>query len=466
MDIVAQMKKFVEPKSVALIGVSREPMITHGIIVDVLTNLIECGYQGKIYPIHPQANEIQGLKAYATITDAPEGIDLAVINLPRELVPGVVGECVNRGIKAVTIITQGFADANDGKGKQLQREIDQVIKGTDTRVLGPNTFGTANAFINFSSSFWETQMEEIPVGFMCQTGIFFTSLAGLKFVGKAIDLGNGSDVDFSDGLAYFEQDAQTKVITLHIEGMRDGKKFLKVANRVAHKKPVVALKTGRSLAAAQVAQSHTGSLVGKDEVWDVALKQSGIIRVSDIEELGDMTRALYMLPLMKGRKIGVVTGTGGFGIMSVDACQRFGLEVAKLSSPSLERLSALSPSWQDIGNPADIWPATGVAKKGSVFEILEMAVKSFLDDPGVDAVLCIFGAFRPALEIKFYHQLVEQRAKSHPDKPLVFYFYGPLANEVKTKLEKISKTLVFPSPDRAIRALGHLADYSEFRMKP
>ena len=462
MNVVAQMKKFVEPKSVAVIGAPRSPMTIYGTVVDVITNLVGCGYQGKIYPIHPQASEIRGLKAYASITGAPEDIDLAVINLPRDSVPKIVKECVNKGIKAIIIITQGFADAGDAQGKQLQREIDDAIKGTGARIVGPNTFGTANAFINFSSSFWGTEMSKIPVGFMCQTGVFFVSLAGLKLVGKVIDLGNGSDVDFSDGLAYFEQDAETKVVGLHIEGMRDASRFLKQANKVACKKPVVVLKTGRSEQTVRAVQSHTGSLVGRDEIWDVALKQAGLIRVNDVEELGDTIRAFYTLPPMMGRKIGIVTWTGGFGIMGLDACQKSGLEASKLSLAAVNRLSALSPSWQDIGNPADIWPAVGVAKKGSLFEVLEIAMETFLNDPGVDAILCILGAFTPAIEINLC-QLVEQMAKSHPDKPLVFYLYGPFANEIKNKLEGTGKTLVFPSPDKAVRALGHLADYSEFR---
>ena len=463
MDIVAQMKKFVEPKSVAIIGVPRSPMTIYGIVMDVLTNLVSNGYQGKIYPIHPKASEMRGLKTYPTIADTPGDIDLAVINLPRELVPGIVEECVNKGIKAITIATQGFADANDDQGKQLQREIDGITKGADARVLGPNTLGTTNAYINFSSSYWETQMEKIPVGFMCQTGAFFVSPAGLR-IGKVIDLGNGSDVDFSDGLAYFEQDAETKVIGLHIEGLRDAARFVKQANQVTRKKPVIVLKTGRSEQAARAAQSHTGSLVGKDEIWDVAFKQAGVIRVGDIEELSDTIRAFNMLPLMKGRKIGIVTWSGGFGVMGIDACQRAGLEIAKPSLTTIDHLTALFPFWQDVGNPADIWPAVAVTKKASLSEVQEIAVKTLLDDPVVDGVLSIIGYFTPASEVGLC-QLVEETAKSYPDKPLVFSIYGPFANEAKDKLEKTGKTVAFSSPDRAIRVLGHLADYSEFRLE-
>jgi acetyltransferase len=212
VDVVAQIRSFLEPKSVAVIGTSREPGRIGSIIFDVLPNLIGYGYGGKIYPIHPSHSEVHGLKAYATVAVVPENIDLAVINLPRDLIPGIVKECVNKGINAIIILTQGFADADDDEGKRLQKEIDDAIRGTKTRILGPNTLGTANPYIKFSSAFAKAQMDEIPVGFMCQTGVFFMSLAGLKLMGEAIDLGNGSDIHFSDGLEFFEQDADTRVV--------------------------------------------------------------------------------------------------------------------------------------------------------------------------------------------------------------------------------------------------------------
>lgn len=463
MDVVAQMKKLLEPKSVAVIGVSRAPMIIRGATFDVLTNLINSGYQGKIYPINPQASEIQGLKTYANIADAPADIDLAVINLPRDSVPGIVRECIGKGIKAITIVTQGFAEADD-EGKRLQREIEHIIRGTDTRILGPNSLGTANGHINFNSSFVAAQIDKIPVGFMCQTGIFLIGLTGLKLVGKGMDLGNGCDVHFVDGLEYFEQDPETKVVGLHIEGMKHASRFLKVASRVTCKKPIVALKTGISQQAAQAAQSHTGSLIGRSEVWSAALKQAGMTKVNDIEELSDTVSAFYTLPPMRGRRVGIITVTGGFGIIGIDACHKHGLYTAKPVPGTINRLSALYPHWQNPDNPADIWPAIQIAKKASPFKVLEKATIALLDDPGVDAVLCILYAISPAFTIDL-HQLVQKAARSHTDKPLVFFLYGPFATEVKDKLEANSKTMAFPSPDRAMRALGHLADYSEFLAK-
>lgn len=464
MDVVAQIKKFVEPESVAIFGVPRSPMaVTGGGTLDVLTSLIKQGYQGKIYPIHPRGGEIQGLKAYASVMEVPANIDLAVINLPRDLVPGLAKECVNKGIKAVTILTQGFADADDDEGKQLQRQIDDFARGTGTRILGPNTLGTANAYINFSSAFMETQMEKNPIGFMCQTGVFFMSLAGLKLMGKAIDLGNSSDIHFSEGLEYLEQDAETKVIGLHIEGMRDSARFLRVACRVARRKPIIALKTGRGELAARAIQSHTGSLAGGDEIWDAAFKQAGVIRVDDVEELTDTLRAFYKLAPVKGRRVGIISYTGGFAVMGVEACQKYGLEVAKFSPQTISVLGEILPSWQGVGNPADLGPAVMVRKLPAI-ETLETVVKAILDDPGVDAVLGIFGVFGPSVGATYY-QVAEKAAMSHPHKPFVFYFYGPFVAEALGEFHAKDCTMAFPSPNRAIRALGHLADYSEFRMK-
>ena len=460
MGVVEQVKQFMEPKSVAIVGASRR---TGEEAFNILENLLGYGYEGRIYPVNPNTSEILGVKTYPNVEGLPEKVDLAVISLPRSLVPGVVKECVAKHITAITIVTQGLADANDAEGKRLQEEIDSLIKGNQTRILGPNTFGTANANINFSSSFIAAKMERKPVGLICQTGAFFEGFANLRLLGKGIDLGNACDIGFADALEYFEQDAETKVIALHIEGIKDGRRFLTVLKRVAKKKPVVALKTGRSGQAAQAAQSHTGSLTGRDEIWDTALRWAGVTRATDMEDFCDAMRAFCVLPLMRGRKIGIVTYTGGYGIMGADACAKFDLELAELSPATVDRLSAMSPPWLAIGNPVDIWPGTMISRH-SLLEMEEAAVRNLICDEQISAVLCIFNLYKPALYIEL-RQLVEEVTRDYPDKPLTFHLFGPLGDEAKSELERTSRTLVFPSADRAIRALAHLADYSQSRAK-
>ncbi len=459
MNVAEQMKKFVEPKSVALFGVSRR---TGEGAYNILEHLLSYGYQGKIYPINPNATEILGVKAYSRVADINDEIDLAIINLPRSLVTRIIKECVGKGIQSIIIVTQGFADANDGGGRRLQKEINEFIEKSGVRILGPNSLGTANPFVNFSSSFIKVGMVKVPIGIVCQTGAFF-GFVELRLLGKGIDLGNACDIDFADSLEYFEQDIETKVVVLHVEGLRDGNRFIEVASRVAQKKPVIALKTGRSEYAAQAVQSHTGSLAGADEVWEAVLKQSGIIRVGDVEELGDSATAFSLLPLMKGKKIGIVSASGGLGVMTVDACHRFGLDIAKLSPITVERISALAPSWQSVGNPVDLWPGFMVLKQ-SLTKILTEGIDAVLSDYEVDAVLLIWGVPTRQTCTHLCH-ILTKLTEAHQDKPLVCCLVGACAEEAKHMLEATGKIIVFYTPDRAIRALARLAQYSAFRRR-
>jgi len=458
MNVVEQMKKFVEPKSVAILGASRR---TGESALNILENLLSYGYEGKIYPVNPNATEILGLKTYPHVTNVNNEIDLAIISLPRSLVPGIVQECIEQGIQSIIIVTQGFADATDEEGKQLQKEIDKYVKKNRVRILGPNSLGTANAFIKFSSSFVRLDMAKVPTGIICQTGALFTRSRELTFIGKSIDLGNACDIDFADVLEYFEQDDETKVVALHIEGIQDGKRFLKAASHFARRKPVLALKTGRSEYAAEAVQSHTGSLIGSDEVWEAALRQSGVIRVSDIDELSDSVRAFSLLPPMKGRKIGIVSISGGLNIMSIDACHKFNLEIAKLSPITTKRINALTPSWQSVGNPADIWAAYMVAKQ-PLTKVLTETIATVLSDSEVDALLFMWTVTTHQTCIELC-QVLTKLTEAQPDKPLVCFLYGPHAAETKHRLEATGRIMVYPSPDRAIRALNHLAQYSVFR---
>jgi len=458
MSVVEQVKKFVEPRSVALFGVSRRAG-EHAF--NILENLLSYGYQGRIYPVHPSAAEILGVKAYSRVADIGDEIDLAVINLSRDLVPGIVKECIEQGIQAIVIVSQGFSDATDEEGKRLQEEIGELIRRSGVRILGPNTFGTANPFINFSSSFMKLDMVKMPVGIICQSGIFYAGFPEARFLGKGIDLGNACDVDFADGLEYFEQDDEVRVVGLHIEGVRDGRGFIEVARRLAQRKPVLALKTGWGKYAAQAVQSHTGSLVGEDATWEAVFRQSGVIRVSDIDELGDSVRGFSVLPPMKGGRVGVVSSSGAVGIMSIDACDKFNLEVARLSPVEVNRVSGLFPSWQSIGNPLDIWPPIGVSKY-SLTEVVTEVTDTILSDYEVDAVCFIWWVWTHQICNDLY-QILAKLAKVHQDKPIVCCLFGAYAEEARNRLEATGRIMVCHTPDRAIRVLGHLARYSAFR---
>jgi acyl-CoA synthetase (NDP forming) len=457
MEAMKIMKQFMEPHSVAIIGVSR---YTGEGAFNILENLLGYGYQGSIYPINPSANEILGLKTYSSISEIADNIDLAVIATPRTLVPQLVKECADNNIKAIEIVAQGFADALDEKGKQLQKEIDNIARASQVRILGPNTFGTANAFLNFSSTFIRIEMKRQPIGIICQTGAFFIGFSELAFIGKGLDLGNACDVSFSEGLKYFENDSETKVIALHIEGMRDTKAFVSISRDITRKKPILALKTGHSEQAAKAVQSHTGSLAGRKEMWQAAFKQAGIVQASDLEEFIDLTRAFSVLPLMKKSKIGVATISGALGVMTIDTSQNFDIRIDRLSPNTQKLLNMMAPSWLRVSNPLDIWPI--MIETQPITKLMVDGLEALLADHELGAVFFIGAAFDESWATNLCKFLTELAA-AHQDKPLVCSIYGPSAGQTINEMQDAGKVVGFPTPERAIRALARLNEYSRLR---
>ena len=463
MDVVAQLKPFFEPKSVAVVGANPN---SGELAFNLVENLAQNGYRGRVYPVNPNYTEILGQKCYRNLEEIPGDVDLAVILTSRNVVPNIVKQCGEVGIKAAIVVGQGFAEAEDEEGKRLQQRVAEAARKGGVRVLGPNTFGSANAYINFSTAFHkQMDMKKWPVGVISQSGLFFGTIGRLRLIGKGIDVGNTCDVDFADALEYFEHDHEIKVVVLHIEGINNGKRFKEVAQRVARKKPVLAMKTGKSERAAHAAQSHTASLIGDDAVWDAVFKQCGIIRARSLDELGDLVRAFLYLPLMRGRGIGIATGSGGIGIMSMDACAEHNLEVAELSPWTKRRLKAMSPSWHMIGNPLDTWPIVMLAPR-PLAETFKALVTEVLRDSHVNGLLFFGGAWFEHLTPPIT-QVITELADAFPAKPLAFCFcegwlYDIRARDLSEKLEQIGKGAIFSNPDDAVRALARLADRYEF----
>ena len=463
MGVVAQLKPFFEPKSVAVVGANPN---SGELAFNLVENLAQNGYRGKVYPVNPNYSEILGQKCYSNLKEIRGEVDLAVILTSRTVVPNIVKQCGEKGIRAAIVVGQGFAEAEDEEGTRLQQRVVEAARKGSVRVLGPNTFGSANAFINFSTAFLkQTDMRKWPVGVVSQSGLFFGTIGRLRLIGKGIDVGNTCDVDIADALEYFEQDAQVKVIVLHIEGINEGKRFKEVAQRVARVKPVLAMKTGRSERTAHAAQSHTASLIGDDAVWDAVFKQCRIIRARSLDELGDLVRAFLYLPLMRGRGIAIATGSGGIGIMSMDACAECNLEVAELSPGTRRRLKAMSPSWHRIGNPLDTWPIVMLAPR-PLAETFQALVTEVLRDPQVNGLLFFGGAWFERLTPPIT-RVITELADAFPEKPLAFCFcegwlYEIRARDLSEKLEQIGKGAIFSNPDDAVRALAGLADRYEF----
>jgi acetyltransferase len=446
MVVAKPLELFLKPDSVAVIGASRR---TGRGSFNIVENLLELGYRGQIYPVNPIADTILGLKVYNSVKALPQDVDLGVVMTARETVPKIVSDSADRGIQAFIIITEGFAEA-DEKGKELQSEIAEIAKKKGARIIGPNSLGIVNGIYRFSSSFTLSSLKTEPVAFICQSGGFLEGFSGFTF-GKGIDLGNMCDIDFIDALKYFEHDPETKVIALHIEGLKEGRKFLHVARQVRRKKPVLVLKTGRSESGTRTAASHTGSLTGRDEVYRAAFRQAGLIQVSNVDELGDIARAFLDLPLPKGNRVAIITPSGAAAAMSLDAMEDYGFEPAKLMPETVNSIRGFFPVWSQPVNPVDVM-AAGV--RHGYKKVYRSSLNATLEDNNVDAILCIAGF--PTLK-------TIRAATSGMSKPVVAWVLGEWGENLLSTLRETGYRAVYSSPERAFRALAALRYYSDKR---
>jgi acetyltransferase len=462
MHIVEQMKLFMEPRSIALIGVSRSAGDS---TLSPLRNLLDYGFCEKVYPVNPGADEILGIKAYPSLQHIPDEVDLAVILTPRATVPDIVKECTQKGIKALIVVAQGFADS-DNEGKALQDNMVKIARQGGARIIGPNTFGVANAFTNMCTGLPRFKLGKTPVGVICQTGLMFCGASKFRF-GKIVDLGNACDVDAADALEYFEDDPDIEVVVLHVESIRNGKRFIEVATRVAKKKLILTVKAGRSEYGAKAAQSHSGSIVGRDEVYEAAFRQCGVIRVNDLEEMEDVALASLRMPPMRGKQVAIMTWAGSTGVFAVDACEKYGLKMAELSPATLNKLRCLSPPpWLPIGNPVDIWAIIGLLgfDPGTFKTKFKTILEALLDEKDADAVVVIIPDFLELFSSEDFDisPLVLEAANTFKPCPIAFSVVGP-EGELVSRLEQVGKVPVFPTPERAVRVIARLRGYAEFR---
>lgn len=451
------IKNFLEPATVAVVGASRR---TGEDNPNVVANLMNCGYKGKIYPININAKEILGFRTYSNVKMVPDEIELAVIATPRDTVLQVVKDCVDKKIRAIVILAQGFGDS-DEVGKLLQAKIVDTARKGGARIMGPNTLGSSNAYLNFTTSFRPLLMEKVPIGLICQTGSLVMGFPHFKFIGKCLDLGNAADIDIVDALEYFCTDPQVEVIAMHMEGIKHskGKRFIMVAKEAVRRKPVIVLKTGKSERGARAVASHTGSMSGTDSIYSGVFKQCGIIRANDIDEFTDLCRAFLSLPLLCDNRIGVITGSGGIGIAVTDICEQSGLRLAKLSNNTISGLQKFFPAWFSVDNPLDIAPAATIMGHPRQ-QTYRMALRYLLRDENVDAVIFVghpispgesWNPSRPAIEV----------GREFPQKPILFWLYGHYAQKVSTQIEKESTLMVCPSVSRTVKILHSLWCYSQ-----
>jgi len=380
---IVAMERLFSPSSILFVGASNSLGKWGGL---VLRNLLDGGYEGKIYPVNPREERVQGCKAYRSVLDVPGPVDLAVFAIPAPLIPDAISKCARVGVKAGVVVTAGFAELGE-EGEALQEEMVSRAREAGMILVGPNGQGISVPSKGLHPWFPRFRPKPGAIGIASQSGNLCTVLsAQLAEFGlgcsKVISAGNCADLGWPDYLEYFRRDPETKVILLHVEGTGDGRGFLRFARRTAMEKPVVVLKTGRTNAGRRAARSHTGVMAGSEELFDDLCRQAGLIRAETTEDAVLAAAALLTTPLPMGRRVGIVTGGGGLGVMAADACARLGLDVVQFSEALIDRLRPHLPPWWSPNNPVDLVGGLGYAGPADLIPIL-------MESREVDGVIVI-----------------------------------------------------------------------------
>jgi acetyltransferase len=452
-----------EPESVAIIGSFRKGVFGGYVVVK---SLLKAGYGGKIYPVNPSYEEVLGLRVYPSIDETPGTPDVAVIMINARNVPEVFDQCARRGIRAVILVADGFAERNS-EGALLQDRIVATAREWGVRIIGPNTAGIASSRNGFNPCPYEAGyygFKPGPVAICSQTGMINPQAYAYPQLGTGIskicDFGNKCDLDECDLLEYLEGDADTQVISMYLETIRDGERFVEVCGRVAAKKPVLALKLGTTAEGATASASHTGSLAVDDRIFDAACRQSGILRLGAFNELFEMPKIFVSQPLPIGNRLGMVSYTGAVGVLASDRGAEYGLVMARLSPETAETFERMFPGLG--GMPVDIGPMIPSVRDFST--VYTGILEAVLQDENVDALFNVMWSDARGKNEKAYVEAYEA-LKGRIPKPVVTWIYGPNPSSVRTLKERVENLgfPVFDEPERCVKALGMAYRYTQIR---
>ncbi|MHC4264548.1 MAG: acetate--CoA ligase alpha subunit [Planctomycetota bacterium] len=455
------MKKDIEsimtPGSIAVVGATNRP---GSVGLAVFRNLLRAGFHGVLYPVNPKAEFVQSVKAYPSLTDIPDDVDLAVIIVPAKVVSDILIQAGKKNVKGAVIITAGFKEIG-AKGLELENQLKDVAKKYNISLIGPNCLGIINTNndVSMNASFATKMPKAGNIAFISQSGALCTAVldyAQGRDVGfsKFISFGNKADVNEIDLLRYLKDDPDTDVILMYLEDITNGREFLETARQITWdaKKPMLAIKSGRSAEGARAAASHTGSLAGSDSAYDAIFYQSGIMRVEGISDLFDYATAFAKQPVPNGKRIAIVTNAGGPGIMATDAAIRHKLEIADLSEQTKEKLKEVLPPTASIQNPVDV---IGDA----THQRYEAAIQHILKDENVDAAIIILSpqAMTDVLETA---SIVPHVTKDI-DKPVLCSFMGIV--DVSEGVRHLEKHGIpnYAFPEAAVRTMSVMSFYGD-----
>lgn len=384
---ISAMKSFLSPRTVAVIGASRNRSSIGG---RLFHNLLEAGFSGSLFPVNPKSPSVQGVPAYKTVLDVPGEVDLALIVVPADFVSAVARECATKGVHSLVVISSGFAEIG-GEGPARQEELVQVCRENGMRLIGPNCMGILNTHpdVSLNGTFGAALPPVGHIGFMTQSGAL--GLAVMEYsaalnlgLSSFVSVGNKADISGNDMLAYWEKDDNTDVILLYLESVGNPGRFARLTRRIAAKKPVIVVKSGRSKAGKRAVASHTGSLVAASEITvDALFKQSGVIRTDTLEEMFDVATLLAHQPAPAGNRVAIITNAGGLGIMCADACEANGLQVLPLADETVTELESFLPREASAANPVDMIASAAPKDYARTIELVSR-------DPNIDALIVLY----------------------------------------------------------------------------
>ena len=475
-DLEIFEKHLFNPRSIAVIGASNTPgSWGFNSVKGLLTNK-----RRRVYPVNPNAAEILGVKAFHSVTDIPDPVDLAVIVVSEKRVPAVLRQCVSKGIKGAVIITSGFGEMGK-QGQKIEKELGEIAHKGGMHFIGPNSLGHANTKVQLSTFGLAGKMPVGSVAVLSQSGSTCAKIVrNLEGTGiacsKYISTGNEADLRMEDYLEYLAQDDNTKVITAYIEGLRDGRRFIELAKKITPHKPIVVVKAGGTDVSARAVMSHTGAMAGTDAIYTAAFKQTGVIRVEDEDELCDVVYALLSCPLPRNNRVGILSLGGGPGALTAESCEKEGLTIGTLKPSTVKKLDSLLSSRWPRRNPVDmagpsaaefsltaelLWPLIEDDNMDIIFLLSPIAMdKGMLTSRmGVKAEEVAERVKRDEKNIRLVREKIEQYGKP---VILMWQWRGSSGDSDLGKLLQRERMMVYSNARQAARVMRHLVWYRRY----
>lgn len=448
------LDKIFNPKSVAVIGASaKEGTVGYAII----KNFLDYKFEGTVYPVNIRETEILGLKAYTSVEQINEPVDLAVIATPASTVPDVVEQCGKKGIMGLVIISAGFKEIGS-EGKALEERIIEIRKKYGMRIIGPNCLGAIRPSNNFNATFLNKMPKAGNIAFISQSGALGSAILDLAIhenigFSNFVSIGSMIDVNFGELIDYFGTDPKTRSILMYIEGLTDARKFMSAARHFARAKPIIVVKAGKYGESAKAAASHTGSLTGEDIIYDKAFKRAGMVRVDEIADLFNCAEVLGTQPLPKGPNLAIITNAGGPGVMATDAIIARGSKIAQLSPKTMENLNTILPHFWSHGNPIDI---LGDAKADRYRAVLEAC----LNDENINGILIIYTAQAVGDPVEVAASIAELvRSRTYQNKTILTSFMGYGAVEEANRIFNENNIPTYSTPEQAVKTYVYMHQY-------